>query len=322
MRRKHIIFLSLAILLLSSAAGISAAGEPVRLTEEKENFICPVFSPDGLSIALTREGWTGIWNMRSDGTGLGELTSDPGSGYKFEWSPDGRQIAYRTDKYLDGKRHFAIRIVDVETKKIEEISGFERFLGTPHWISGDGSIAFQADRDGSMTRVQALKLNPQASENPGSSRVAGTSQDLQIWTSRPDGSDRTLVSNPDARCFDPIMSPSGDHVCYGVLAHGGSIAVAGVDGSDRMNLGYGSNPGWSPDGRSLVYEVTADDGHVITGSELYTIDRDGGGRTQLTDTPDRIERWPGWSPDGRMIIFSSGGAIYLLPLSPSTHSEE
>ncbi|MFC1682580.1 TolB family protein [Candidatus Zixiibacteriota bacterium] len=322
MRRKHVIFLGLAILLLSSGTGISTPGEPVRLTEEKEGFICPVFSPDGRSIAMTRESWAGIWKMNSDGTGLEELTSDPGSGYKFEWSPDGRHIAYRTDKYLDGKRHFTIRIVAVETKSIEEIAGFERFLGTPYWISEDGSIVFQADRDGSMTRTRVLKSDPSASQIPGSDLVAGTTQDLQIWVGRPDGSDRTLVSNPDERCFDPIMSPTGNHVSYGVLAHGGSIAVAGADGSNAVNLGYGSNPGWSPDGRSLVHEVTADDGHVITGSELYTIDRDGGGRIQLTDTPDRIERWPGWSPDGRTIIFSSGGAIYLLPLSPPTQSEE
>jgi Tol biopolymer transport system component len=322
LRRKHVIFLSLAILLLSSGAGLSAPGEAVRLTEEKESFICPVFSPDGRSIAMTRQGWAGIWRMNFDGTGLEELTSDQGAGYKFEWSPDGRQIAYRTDKYIDEKRYFAIRIVDIETKTIEEIAGFEKFLGTPRWITGAGSILFQTDRDGSMMRAQATRLNSPATQDPGSSLATGTSQDLQIWVSLADGSDRTVVSSPNERCFDPIMSPSGDRVCYGVLAHGGSIAVAAADGSDRVNLGYGSNPRWSPDGSSLVYEVTSDDGHRITGSDIFVIDRDGGNRSQLTNTPDRIERWPSWSPDGETIVFASEGAIYLLPLSPSTPSGE
>ncbi len=309
-------------LLISSGPTALAWSEPVKLTEEKEEFICPVFSPDGQSIAMTKDNWAGICRMNADGTGLEELTPDPGAGYKFAWSPDGRYISYRTDKYIDGKRHFAIRTVDVETKEIKEIAGFQRYLGTPRWISRDGNIVFQTDRDGTLEQVPAADPTCSETQKEPVSLVTSTSTDLQIWVSQPDGSERTLVSDPDQRCFDAILSPDGCRVCYSVLAGGGSMAVAHTDGSHRTNLGYGSNPCWSPDGESLVYEITQDDGMVITGSDLYSIRAEGSGKTQLIDTPGLIERWPNWSPDGTKIAFSAGGAVYVMTITPPTSSAE
>jgi Tol biopolymer transport system component len=309
-------------LLLSLSTQPQAKAQAVRLTEEKEGFICPVFSPDGQSIAMTREGWAGIWRMSSDGTALKELTPDPGSGYRFAWSSDSRHIAYRTDTYVDGKRHFAIRVANVETGEIEEITEFKRFLGTPQWVLGDGTIVFETDRDGTLAQVLVVGLVSSQVTGEPNRLVATTSHDLQIWISGANAHDKTLISDPQQRCFAPTVSPQGDWVCYTVLDGGGSIAVARTDGSDRRNLGYGSNPCWSPDGQYLACEVTADDGKIMTESDLYLIKVDGTGRIQLTDTPDLMERWPNWSPDGGKMAFSAGGSIYVMSIPTTTISGE
>jgi Tol biopolymer transport system component len=317
--------LGLAILLgllISSGPTALARTEPVKLTEEKEEFICPVFSPDGQSIAMTKDNWAGICRMNADGTGLEELTADRGAGYRLAWSPDGRHIAYRAEKMVDGKRFFAIKVVDVNDQTVLQLTEYRRSLGTPRWISGDGTIVFQTDRDGALEQVPAADLMPSETQKEPVSLVATTSKDLQVWVSQPDGSERTLVSDPDQRCFDAILSPDGYRVCYSVLAGGGSMAVAHTDGSHRTNLGYGNNPCWSPDGENLVYEITLDDGMVITGSDLYLIRADGSGKTQLTDTPGLIERWPNWSPDGTKIAFSAGGAIHVMTITSPTSSAE
>lgn len=319
------LFLTLLIGLipLLTSAG-SAEDRPVRLTEQKEAFICPAFSPDGSRIAVTRENWQGIWLMQADGTGLRKLTDDPGAGYRFAWSPDGTQIAYRAEKWIDGIRHFAIRTVAAETGRIEKLTDFERYLGVPHWVLGDGTVAFETDRQGTLAQVLVVGLITPQSKEDAPHRVAGTSRDLRIWVSEADGSERKMVSDPDQHCFDPLLSLDGSRVCYSVLSGGGSIAVAAADGSGRINLGYGSNPSWSPDGRYLIFEVTEDDGHVITGSDLYVAATDGAGRWQLTDTPERFERWPSWSPDGSRVVYSAGGAIFILtvPESLQTATEE
>jgi Tol biopolymer transport system component len=318
-----VISLGLAILLLSSGAGTSGSGEPVKLAAEKEAFICPAFSPDGRQIAVTRTDWQGIWLIQADGTGLRQLTDDPGAGYRFAWSPDGSQIAYRTEKRIDGKRHFAIRAVDA-AGRIEELTDFQRYLGPPRWVLGDGTVVFETDRQGSLAQAVVIGLIEPQSKETAPRRVAGTSRDLRIWISKADGSNRRMVSDPGERSFGPVLSPDESRVCYSVLSGGGSIAVTAADGSGHIDLGYGSNPSWSPDGDRLIYEVTEDDGHVITGSDLYIGAADGSRRIRLTDTPARLERWPSWSPDGDRVVYSAQGAIFIQAVPPSleTATEE
>jgi Tol biopolymer transport system component len=325
LRHRSITSLSSAILvgfIILLSMGHQAQSHPVKLTEAKEGFMGPVWSPDGRSLAMTRGDRMGIWRMNSDGTGLEQLTADQASGYKFAWSPDSRHIAYRTEKMIDGKRYFAIKVVDLEDKAVHQIEDYQRFLGTPRWISRDGTLVYETDRDGTLRQAHATQLALSQIQNETLDLVATISRDLQIWICNPDGSDRILVSGPDQRCFDPILSPDGGRVCYTSLEHAGSISVVNIDGTHRINLGYGSNPCWSPDGLRLAYEVTEDDGKVITGSDLHLIRFDGQGGVQLTNTPDLIERWPTWSPDGIRIAFSTGGAIYTLLVQPPTTSGE
>jgi len=316
-KRAFTILFSLATLLLFLGPEQSVAGQPIRITEAKEALICPAFSSGGLLIAATQVNWRGIWLMATDGTGLRRLTDDPGAGYRFAWSPDGAQIAYRTEKRIDGKRYFAIRIVDAENGRVEELTDFRRYLGTPRWVLGDGTVAFEIDREGTLAQALVVGLIADQPKEAAPHRVATTSRDLRIWISEADGTNRRPISGPGERCFDPVISPRGDRICYTVLDSGGRIEVVAIDGSWQADLGYGSNPSWSPDGRYLAYEVTEDDGHVITGSDLHIASSDGSRRIQLTDTPERFERWPSWSPDGSHIVYSAGGAIFLIPVPSS-----
>jgi Tol biopolymer transport system component len=313
---------ALFVFLLSFSTVIQADQDAIRLTEEKEGFICPAFSPDGRYIAVTRENWSGIWTLSPQGAELKQLTADRGAGYRFTWSPDGRQIAYRAEKMVNSRRFFSIRIVDAETGHIEEMTDFQRYLGTPRWVLGDGTVVFETDRTGTLAQAQVLGLISSDDAGTSRDRVATTSRDLRIWVSDAYGDQKIPVSAAEERCFDPILSPDGAMVGYSVLSGGGSIVVARTDGSGSVNLGYGSNPSWSPDGRYLVFEVTTDDGHVITGSDLFIDAVDGTGRIRVTDTPEIFERWPSWSPDGTHIVYSAGGAIYLIPVPSSLHSQE
>ncbi len=313
--------LLIGLLSISSTIALPK-GESVQLTAEKEGFIRPIWSPDGRSIAMTRGDWAGIWRIHPDGTQLQELTADAGAGYQFAWSPDGTKIAYRAEKMVKGKRHFAIKVIDVDTKVIADITDYQRYLGPPRWVWDDGTLVYEIDRQGRLAQAQGGDLIPHGTDSKPVDVVASACKDLKIWVSKPDGHEKTLISGPNERCFDPILSPVGDRVCYSVLSDGGGIAVATRDGTQRLSLGYGSNPCWSPDGQSLVYEVTEDDGMVITASDLYLIRADGSAREQLTDTPDLIERWPNWSPDGATIAFSAGGAIYVVTIKPATTTGE
>jgi Tol biopolymer transport system component len=62
-------------------------------------------------------------------------------------------------------------------------------------------------------------------------------------------------------------------------------------------LGIGSEPAWSPDGKSLAFTRT-----VAGHRHLFVARADGTEDRPITDGPDDDER-PTWSPDGRSIAF-------------------
>jgi TolB protein len=73
-----------------------ASGVPTLLVPGTHQDIHPDWSPDGkwLAFASDRSGDFEIWVVRSDGTGLRQVTSGPGSKTWPAWSPDGRKILY------------------------------------------------------------------------------------------------------------------------------------------------------------------------------------------------------------------------------------
>jgi Tol biopolymer transport system component len=77
----------------------------------------------------------------------------------------------------------------------------------------------------------------------------------------------------------------------------------GNDGSDLTPLtsSAGSNlgPAWSADGRRLAFVSSR-----TTNADVYVINADGSGETQLTTDP-AYDAEPSWSPDGRIAFTSS-----------------
>jgi Tol biopolymer transport system component len=94
----------------------------------------------------------------------------------------------------------------------------------------------------------------------------------------------------------------------------GGIELINPDGSGETVLTSGTRPAWSQDGKRIAFvDAGPSDPNCGSGGiqcnngDLYVINADGTGRTNLTSTTyatEGLEGGPAWTPDGRWITFT------------------
>lgn len=92
-----------------------------------------------------RTGAFDIWVMSVDGTGQTDLTADAGNDQTPRWSPDGRRIAFSSDR--DGGRGIFVMGAD-GSAPVRVTSGTDYW---PAWTADGGKIVF--NRDGEIYSV-------------------------------------------------------------------------------------------------------------------------------------------------------------------------
>jgi Tol biopolymer transport system component len=131
-----------------------------------------------------------------------------------------------------------------------------------------------------------------------------TGSDLYVMNA--DGSGRTLlVALPDWE-IAPAWAPDGTRIAFDSVSEDGTrraIYLVRPDGTGLTLLLEGaSSPAWSPDGSRIAF--TGGSGREGREGDIYVMNADGSGVTQLTDEPG-AQFDPTWSPDGSRIAFVS-----------------
>jgi Tol biopolymer transport system component len=238
-----------------AVASASAAEQPQQAQISSQ-------APTTATIAYGRGG---IRLIRPDGTRLRRLTGSDGD-YQPSWSPNGRLLAFRSDRAEPGPMEGVV-LIDRRSGRERRLT--RRYLaGFPAWSPDGQLISF--------------------------SGTAGT------YVIRPDGRDRRLVFangewstwSPDARRLALISPRDGNDEIYSVdVATGEALNLT----HDRAR---DVTPAWSPDG-ALIAFVSDRDGN----DELYVMESDGSDVRRLTRTPRASESFPTWTADG-VIVFA------------------
>ena len=255
----------------------------------------PAVKRSKIAFALTEYGQRDIYAINEDGSGLERLTNDMYQEQSPIWSPDGRKIAFISDRARLPQSQIYIMDVhdhDIDSSLVGKIDKLK-----PHGLawSPDGSqLAFwsSADRD-------------------------GQDRDDEIYVIDISGSAlRQLTDNDD--CDDePSWSPDGtqivftrNHRCrenpdiFVMNAGGGGILQCTNDTkSDRA-------PSWSPDGMQIAFERLESD------YDMYVMDADKCGDSLSPPRPVAAstgnDQNPSWSPDGAKIVFAAAGKITTI----------
>ena len=306
----------------------------------------PVWSPDGRRIAFDRYDWetdsSDLWVVGADGKGARPVLSTPYDEYNPQFTPDGAQLTFSSDRASNAD----IAVANADGTNERVIVSGTAWDYDPSWSPDGTALVFTSDRStglpvlslsGAATpaqvsaepgreiyRVQAdgtglrrLTRSPaddiSAAWGPGN-RIAfetDRSGDPEVWTMAADGTDPKQVTRHDGWDGDPDWSPDGTQITYASeRGDDTEIFVTSADGRDTIqvtrNDGDDDGPAWSPDGRLIAFESDARGPW-----DVWVARPDGSGVRRVTHSPG-YDEYPDWTPDGKWIVFSRDNDDQLL----------
>jgi imidazolonepropionase-like amidohydrolase/Tol biopolymer transport system component len=304
--------------------GYTDAPQTVSLDISEGTWMSLDVSADGRHIAFDLLG--DLYEIPIDGGDATVLSSGLGWDMQPRYSPDGKSIAFTSDR--DGGDN--IWTLTRDSGEFAQVS-FESFrlLNNPSWSPDSQFIA--------------------ARKHFTTERSLGTGE---IWlyrsvTSEPQ-SGQLVVEKPDEAYQkeqgEPAFAPDGKSIYFTRNVTAGNRFIYHQDSNTeifqirRVNLTDGKidtvaggpggavRPEPSPDGRYLAYVK-----RVRAQSRLFLMDLDSGVETMVYDKldPDMQETWAvhglypnmDWTPDSRQLVFWAGGKILKLTLQDNSVSE-
>jgi Tol biopolymer transport system component/serine/threonine protein kinase/tetratricopeptide (TPR) repeat protein len=225
-----------------------------RLTLNEDLEVAPAWTPAGRQILFesTDEDHleSDIWIMDAENGGnLKNLTNSPGYDTRAAVSPDGREIAFASNrapsKITSGGRTFNLYLMNIDGTNLRRLTAHPFTETEPDWSPDGKKIAF--------TRTNE-KGKP------------------DIFVINADGSDpMNLTNTPDVAESLPAWSPDGKSIAYtsdqNLFRMRTDIWVMNSDGTnprvltDHKNLNV--QPSWTPDGRAIVFDSSRDGNHEI-----------------------------------------------------------
>jgi PKD repeat protein len=182
------------------------------------------WSPDGSTIAFVsyRTGIAELYRVNDDGTNLVRLTTAIGFDGRFAWSPDGRTIALAREVAGESDLYR----INADGSSIARLTSGLGGIGQIEWSSDSARILFDC-------ATEVCVINADAT---GFARLTTSSGGSAVFAPR-DGRIAFVTTS-----FGPAAE----------------IAVRNEDGTIvRIAAGTpGTNPVWSPDGASLMFEGT------------------------------------------------------------------
>lgn len=263
------------------------------LTHTADSEVEPTWIKGGSKIAFltAASGSMQIWEMNPDGSERKQLSSYEGGIEGFKFSPDESKVLFISQvKY--GQRTSDI-YPDLDKASGKVIND----LMYKHWDEWVENIPhpFVASFDGNQVGAATDILKGEPYESPmkpfgGIEQLAWSNDSKQIaYTCR------------KKTGLEYSVSTDSDIYLYNTEA-GETRNLCKEDATDK-NLGYDTNPKFSPDGKSIAWQSMERDGYESDRNRLCVMDLKSGEKTYVTEAFQSGVDDYCWAPDGKTLYF-------------------
>lgn len=339
--RRAILSLVMIIVVVSSNLAVVAAPQKLRVLD-KETFLemetvgDPEISPDGRQIVFTRT-WvdkvkdqyrSNLWIVDVEGTRVRQLTEGMWRDNNPVWSPDGKRLAFLSDRSGSTQIH----VLWVETREVTQLTHLGRAPSNLRWSPDGKYIAFtQMVPDEDPILSIRLPERPRGAEWARPAIVV----DRLSWARDGQGFipkgythifviDATLGGTPKQ-----ITSGKYNHSTPEWSADGKTLYVSALRKPDAEYLrgdseiyavdlrtldikaltdrkGPDGNPRVSPNGQWIAYTGYDHKNYTYHLSNLYLMDRNGDSKRTWVDGLNNSPGDIAWAPDSSGVYFTVG----------------
>jgi Tol biopolymer transport system component len=301
------------------------------------------WSPDGRLLRFTvtdpQTNATSLWEVQDDGSGLHPLLAgwNNSSGECCgSWTRDGRYFVFQSTRNFRSDI-WAIRekpglLQKLDPTPLQLTSGPLSFKGPQPSYDSRKLFAVGVQRRGELQRYDTKSKQFMPYLSGISADTVDFSKDGQwvtyvavpdgtLWRSKTDGTEKLqLTFPPTMTAYLPRWAPDGKRIAFQGLSTGKSwsMYIVSADGGDLREIRpWPGDPGWSPDGSSMVFSsapLVFDPG-ASTRSTIQIMDLRSGQVSTLPDSEGFYS--PRWSPDGRYIaaLQADSNRLQLFDLS-------